>query len=682
MDPGSPVVSAGLPAGGLYLALSDNEQKCYSELFSLCQVEGSSRLAADSSKVAELFLASQLPAETLHQITELCGAKHVGFFGPAQFFIALKLISAAQAGLAVHMESIKSELPLACFLSLKSDNLKYGIQSAGIDAHQSKHSVNDKGSLQSFGEVESKSEAKTCLTSPKKSPLSTSPEYACGKIQNSPEQHSGAAYETRQPALLQQDGHLPLNYGNQPAPLQPSISRSLSVERESRDCSESYSEDPWRITEEQRDYYTNQFKSLQPDLNSFISGSVARNFFTKSKLPIPELSHIWDLSDVDCDGALTLAEFFAAFHLIVARKNGYDLPDTLPKTLLSEIVKPTPVNPGTDGVYEGYRGTNPACSARKELETVCEDPANSEPLILFDVETSNNEPKTTTEIPTSQNALKKNSVKESEALKENSKIHLGPTETKKFQSFKTAVHQEQYTHYTRPRSRSYSSTSIEETMKKVEEPPTPPPRPQKTHSRASSLDLNRIIQHHSPAPRAGWIPPPPALPPRPCVSQVVSQLSYPNSNTDQKIQIQQPTFAGFKSHEQNERGVEIELQTNKMLPQTEESSPAKKEILLNHPPTKPLRRKFHPDSQALENHDLSSASSVTSSAASLKSHPAVQKQPSKQKKAIQTAIRKNKEANAVLARLNSELQQQLKEVHQERIALETQLEQLRPLTVL
>lgn len=38
----------------------------------------------------------------------------------------------------------------------------------------------------------------------------------------------------------------------------------------------------------------------------------------------------------------------------------------------------------------------------------------------------------------------------------------------------------------------------------------------------------------------------------------------------------------------------------------------------------------------------------------------VLRQPSKQKKAIQTAIRKNKEANAVLARLNSELQQQLK----------------------
>ncbi|KAG9492669.1 hypothetical protein GDO78_000913 [Eleutherodactylus coqui] len=436
MDPGPPVVPAGQAAGGLYLPLSDHEQKRYSELFSLCQVEGSSRLAADNSKVAELFMASQLPAETLHQITELCGAKHVGFFGPAQFFIALKLIASAQAGLVVRMENIKCELPLACFPSVKFDNLNYGIQPVCIDAQLSKH-TSEKGALHSFGEGETKSEVKTFVTSPQKSPFSTSSEYVHGKRRSSPEHHSGAAYETRQPALLQQDGHLPLNYGNQPAPLQSSISRSFSVEREPHDSSESYSEDPWRITEEQREYYTNQFKSLQPDLNSFISGSVARNFFTKSKLPIPELSHIWDLSDVDCDGALTRAEFFAAFHLIVAKKNGYDLPDTLPKTLLSEILNPTPIKPGTDGVYEAYRGTNTVCSARKELETVCEDPANSEPLILFDVETSNKEPKSTTEVPPGQNALKETTVNESKALKESTLIHLGPTEIKKFHSFKT-----------------------------------------------------------------------------------------------------------------------------------------------------------------------------------------------------------------------------------------------------
>ncbi|XP_073471286.1 ralBP1-associated Eps domain-containing protein 2 isoform X1 [Aquarana catesbeiana] len=662
---------------GVYLALSDHEQKTYSELFSLCQVEGSPRLAAGSSKVGELFRASQLPAETLHQITELCGAKHIGYFGPAQFFIALKLIAAAQAGLPICLESIKCELPLASFLSMKSENsLKYGLSSQNVNSQISNPTVSEKGSFHCLFDGETQSDVKTPVTSPKKSSTSSSPQYGHGKIQSSSDHHSGAAYETRHPALLQQDGQLPLNYGNQPAPLQPSLSRqSFTAEKEAQDSSDSYSEDPWRITEEQREYYTNQFITLQPDLNSFISGSVAKNFFTKSKLPIPELSHVWDLSDVDCDGALTLSEFCAAFHLIVARKNGFDLPDTLPKNLLSEIIQSASLKPSTDGMYEAYRGTSTVCPVRKELETVREDPANAEPLIVFDLETSNTEQKATAEIPYSEHSLKEDLIGD---LKASQEISTPPvaTEPKKFSAFKTAVYQDSYTPKTRPRSRSYSSTSIEETMKKVEEPPTPPPRPQKTHSRASSLDLNRIIQQHSPAPRSGWIQPPPALPPRPGVSQI----AYQNINTEQKI----PAFADFKSQEHSDRAAEIELhpQTNKILPQTEESSPAKKEIVLSQPPTKPLRRKFHPESQVLENHDLSSASNVTSSAASLKSHPAVQKQPSKQKKAIQTAIRKNKEANAVLARLNSELQQQLKEVHQERIALETQLEQLRPLTVL
>lgn len=47
-------------------------------------------------------------------------------------------------------------------------------------------------------------------------------------------------------------------------------------------------------------------------------------------------------------------------------------------------------------------------------------------------------------------------------------------------------------------TRSYSSTSFEDAVKKVEEPPTPPPRPQKSHSRASSLDLNKLFQQGAP----------------------------------------------------------------------------------------------------------------------------------------------------------------------------------------
>lgn len=97
--------------------------------------------------------------------------------------------------------------------------------------------------------------------------------------------------------------------------------------------------DPWFVTDEQGKYYRNQFSSMQQNLEGKIDGQTARSFFTKSRLPIPELSHIWELCDMDQDGHLTLLEFCAAFHLVVARKNGYDLPPVLPKTLLPPLMK-------------------------------------------------------------------------------------------------------------------------------------------------------------------------------------------------------------------------------------------------------------------------------------------------------------------------------------------------------
>ena len=44
------------------------------------------------------------------------------------------------------------------------------------------------------------------------------------------------------------------------------------------------------------------------------------------------------MSDFDKDGALTLDEFCAAFHLVVARKNGYDLPEKLPESLMPKLI--------------------------------------------------------------------------------------------------------------------------------------------------------------------------------------------------------------------------------------------------------------------------------------------------------------------------------------------------------
>ncbi|XP_030861884.1 ralBP1-associated Eps domain-containing protein 2 isoform X1 [Gorilla gorilla gorilla] len=641
----------GCGSGPPPLLLSEGEQQCYSELFARCAGAAgggpgsgppeAARVApgtatAAAGPVADLFRASQLPAETLHQITELCGAKRVGYFGPTQFYIALKLIAAAQSGLPVRIESIKCELPLPRFMMSKNDGeIRFGNPAELHGAKvQIPYLTTEKNSFKRMDDEDKQQETQSPTMSPLASPPSSPPHYqrvplshGYSKLRSSAEQMHPAPYEARQP-LVQPEGSSSGGPGTKPLRHQASLIRSFSVERELQDNS-SYPDEPWRITEEQREYYVNQFRSLQPDPSSFISGSVAKNFFTKSKLSIPELSYIWELSDADCDGALTLPEFCAAFHLIVARKNGYPLPEGLPPTLQPEYLQAAFPKPKWDcQLFDSYSESLPANQQPRDLNRMEKTSVKD----MADL------PVPTQDVTSDDKQALKSTI--NEALPKD--VSEDPATPKDSNSLKA-----------RPRSRSYSSTSIEEAMKRGEDPPTPPPRPQKTHSRASSLDLNKVFQPSVPATKSGLLPPPPALPPRPCPSQ-------------------------------SEQVSEAELlpQLSRAPSQAAESSPAKKDVLYSQPPSKPIRRKFRPENQAAENQEPSTAASGPASAATMKPHPTVQKQSSKQKKAIQTAIRKNKEANAVLARLNSELQQQLKEVHQERIALENQLEQLRPVTVL
>jgi len=72
----------------------------------------------------------------------------------------------------------------------------------------------------------------------------------------------------------------------------------LGTEEESSDRHSSEEDvegdgEVWTITEEQRDYYRAQFRSLQPDPTGLIAGPAARLFFEKSRLPVQELRKIW-----------------------------------------------------------------------------------------------------------------------------------------------------------------------------------------------------------------------------------------------------------------------------------------------------------------------------------------------------------------------------------------------------
>lgn len=92
-------------------------------------------------------------------------------------------------------------------------------------------------------------------------------------------------------------------------------------------------DDIWTIKPKLYSYYEKQFKTMEPNLNGFIIGSVAKPFFERSKLPLNELSKIWELSDVTKDGALSFAEFCTAMHLVVLRVRNFDLPNELPEKL-------------------------------------------------------------------------------------------------------------------------------------------------------------------------------------------------------------------------------------------------------------------------------------------------------------------------------------------------------------
>nr|XP_046247936.1 ralBP1-associated Eps domain-containing protein 2 isoform X2 [Scatophagus argus] len=528
---------SGAASAGSLMSLNEHEQRYYSGLHSLCQADTSGKLS--SCKVAELFKASQLPPESLHKVTEVCGAKRLGYFGRPQFYVALKLLAAAQSGLPIHLESVTANLPLPRFVGLKNEpEMRYSAVPPNADGPGAQCGT-AAGSFSwtpadrsAFRHLEANTERKEPW-SPPRSPCSSPPRspltyrsYPYTKPRNGTD--SQIAYESKHSSrpIVQLEHHSsPSNYGNKPTVEHPVMAQASSLERLDQQGVVDYSDDdPWRITEEQLEYYTNQFRSLQPDMGALILGATAKNFFTKSKLPIPELSHIWELSDVDRDGALTFSEFCIAFHLIVARKNGYPLPESLPPTLRPDFIE--------------------------QQEDIPDTPESTEPLIVFeDTElrpsqtdrsiTERLQPGLTTtkqhlkEVPSKQEVV----VKRVTASQEKQTLQPGafPERPEPPQDLDTQMRAK-----TRPRS--YSSTSFEDAVKKAEEPPTPPPRPQKTHSRASSLDLNKLFQQSAPGVKSGWLPPPPALPPRPSISQV---SHFINASEKTQNKVQQPNFADF-----------------------------------------------------------------------------------------------------------------------------------------
>ncbi|XP_040553055.1 ralBP1-associated Eps domain-containing protein 1 isoform X27 [Gallus gallus] len=730
------------------LTLSEAEQRYYCDLFSYCDTESTKKVASNG-RVLELFRAAQLPNDVVMQIMELCGATRLGYFGRSQFYIALKLVAVAQSGLPLRVESLNTvkDLPLPRFVVSKNEqeSRHTALYSSDADNPASYSGVIPpppgriqvkKGSV-SHDAVQQRTstdqqESTSPVVSPQQSPP-TSPHtwrkhnrHPSGGNNERPLAGPGpfwAPFSEAQPGSSTSSD--PIWSGHSPPPHQenwvsfadtPPTSALLAMHpasvqdqttvrtvasatttNEIRRQSSSY-DDPWKITDEQRQYYVNQFKTIQPDLNGFIPGSAAKEFFTKSKLPILELSHIWELSDFDKDGALTLDEFCAAFHLVVARKNGYDLPEKLPESLMPKLIDledSTEVGEQTGEV--GYSSSPAEAPPSKspsmpslnqtwpELNQSSEDTAIVHPVPIrmtpSKIHMQEMELKRTGSDhtnPTSPLLVKPPDLPEENKMSSSVKYTSGNT-VNGYSSSDSYTSDPEQIGSAVTRQRSHSGTSPDNTA-----PPPPPPRPHPSHSRSSSLDMNRSFSVTPGQQQAAVVAYPPAVPPRPQPSQGAGPhvhrpvdadgLISHTSTSPQQIP-EQPNFADFSQFEAfAASGVnkeeDDEIETHSEALQGKGTTPLA-------PPPKPIRRRLKSEDELRpEAEEHTQKTGVI--AAVLASQPSIPRSIGKDKKAIQASIRRNKETNTVLARLNSELQQQLKDVLEERISLEVQLEQLRP----
>ncbi|XP_038961103.1 ralBP1-associated Eps domain-containing protein 1 isoform X5 [Rattus norvegicus] len=800
------------------LTLSDAEQKYYSDLFSYCDIESTKKVVVNG-RVLELFRAAQLPNDVVLQIMELCGATRLGYFGRSQFYIALKLVAVAQSGFPLRVESINTEmsavksmdivwifhklfreeilsvllflwstvkdLPLPRFVASKNEQESRHAASYSSDAEnqsayagvippppgrgQVKKAPGSHDAAQPRPSADQQEPASP-VVSPQQSPP-TSPHtwrkhnrHPSGGNSERPLAGPGPFWSPFGDAQSGSSAGDAVWSGHSPPPPQENWDQttvrtvaSATTANEIRRQSSSY-DDPWKITDEQRQYYVNQFKTIQPDLNGFIPGSAAKEFFTKSKLPILELSHIWELSDFDKDGALTLDEFCAAFHLVVARKNGYDLPEKLPESLMPKLIdledsadvgdqpgevgypgSPAEAPPSKSPSMPSLNQTWPELNQSSEQwETFSERSSSSQTLTQFDSNIAPADPDTAivhpvpirmtpSKIHMQEMELKRSSgdhtnptspllVKPSDLSEENKinssvKFPSGNTVADGYSSSDSFPSDPEQIGSNGARQRSHSGASPDNTA-----PPPPPPRPQPSHSRSSSLDMNRTFAVATGQQQAGVVTHPPAVPPRPQPSQApgpsvhrpvdADGLITHTSTSPQQIP-EQPNFADFSQFEvfaasnvSEEQDSEAEKHPE-VLPAEKASDPSSslrvaqadskieektaagvpanvsKGTTPLAPPPKPVRRRLKSEDELRPDVDEHTQKTGVL-AAVLASQPSIPRSVGKDKKAIQASIRRNKETNTVLARLNSELQQQLKDVLEERISLEVQLEQLRP----
>ncbi|KAL6645273.1 hypothetical protein ACP70R_016881 [Stipagrostis hirtigluma subsp. patula] len=115
----------------------------------------------------------------------------------------------------------------------------------------------------------------------------------------------------------------PITKPSIPAPNAPGISAGVS---------NSASQWP-KVTQSDIQKYMKVFGDVDRDRDGKITGAEARTLFLSWRLPREVLKQVWDLSDQDNDGMLSLREFCIALYLMERHRAGTPLPPLLPDSL-------------------------------------------------------------------------------------------------------------------------------------------------------------------------------------------------------------------------------------------------------------------------------------------------------------------------------------------------------------
>lgn len=569
----------------------------------------------------------------------------------------LKLIAAYQANIPIREELLSSstELPLPRFMWPNSENTSTNLIELSDQNHVRKRGPTYKTHIDS-GSTDSEvdRDVNGSETLRDGSPGASSTASDSPTPTNSVQERSWAVSGNWQGLVCEEQRQL------------------LGTEEESSDRHSSEEDtditsEVWTITPEQREYYTNQFRSLQPDTNALLAGTIARMFFEKSRLPVGELRKIWQLADVTKDGALSLQEFNTAMHLVVLRRNHISLPNLLPPELIPDRPK-SPKPPSVSPPAEPLETKDTAKEWTKFIDSPTSSISSPGPKpVNFDFQkaTVEKDPKILHPVPlrltpdmvgVTSEENEQNDINSPKKPLENNLVvnHNDIRPIQRPQPKKIGLPGRGAIPPPPQQSASMDEGPISLPAPKKDPPPPPPPRPFRSHGRSSSLDLNRLGK--------GFLGAPPIVPPRvsPNIPSSSKKLINQRSEGDVITITEDGAFANFDQF-QNLEKEKYENVNDNIFPGDMYEAERKK-----------LFAQFTQD-----NLDTTDNVPRKHGAFEVYRKPASKKEsPLPSEDAARWELfKKLKEQNTVLLRLCQELSQELADIREERTTLKLRLEQ-------